>query len=485
MDNTATMWTVILGALPIFLLLLIKQYNEIRYVLPIKLRSRHDRAKLPPGSMGISFLGEMLLFLWYFKVIRRPDDFINSKRKQYGDGIGLYRTYLFGSPAIISCLPSANRFILQSADSFILQWPTVEIVGRKAVVTLQGKPHARLKGFIANAVNRPDALRRIAILVQPSIIQALNTWADKSRIVAFHEIRKLTFENTGRLFASLEPGPKLDYMDELFTGLLKGVRASPINIPGTAYRHALECRKKLLALFREQMEKKKNRAVDRETNYDLMDGLMSVEDEEGNKLSDEEVLDNIVSLVVAGYESTALTSMWAMYYLAKYPDVLHKLREENLALRDKKKGEFITSEDAASLKYTQKVVDETIRLTNVSPFVFRTATKDVEYKGYLFPKGWRVIPWIRYMHTNPENFDNPMCFNPDRWNEPVKLGTYQVFGGGARSCPGNMLAKLQIAIFIHYLSVGYKWELVNADAEVVYLSHPKPSDLVEVAFSRL
>lgn len=51
---------------------------------------------------------------------------------------------------------------------------------------------------------------------------------------------QMTFENIGRLFASLEPGPTLDFMDELFAGLLKGVRASPINFPGTAYRHALE-----------------------------------------------------------------------------------------------------------------------------------------------------------------------------------------------------------------------------------------------------
>lgn len=81
-----------------------------------------------------------------------------------------------------------------------------------------------------------------------------------------------------------------------------------------------------MALFRGQMEKKKNRAVDGEINCDLMDRLMTVEDEEGNKLSDEEVVDNIVSLVVAGYESTALTSMWAVYFLAKYPHVLKKLR---------------------------------------------------------------------------------------------------------------------------------------------------------------
>lgn len=72
-------------------------------------------------------------------------------------------------------------------------------------------------------------------------------------------------------------------------------------------------------------KKKKNGNGDEKTN-DLMDGLMQIEDDEGKKLSDQEVLDNIISLVVAGYESTSLASMWALYYLSKYPNVLQKLR---------------------------------------------------------------------------------------------------------------------------------------------------------------
>lgn len=72
-------------------------------------------------------------------------------------------------------------------------------------------------------------------------------------------------------------------------------------------------------------KKKKNGNGDEKTN-DLMDGLMQIEDDEGKKLSDQDVLDNIISLVVAGYESTSLASMWALYYLSKYPNVLQKLR---------------------------------------------------------------------------------------------------------------------------------------------------------------
>lgn len=79
-------------------------------------------------------------------------------------------------------------------------------------------------------------------------------------------------------------------------------------------------------IFRQKLKDKRNKSKDCETNEDLMDGLMAIEDEGGNRLNDQEIIDNIVSLVVAGYESTSLASMWAIYYLAKYPHVLQKLR---------------------------------------------------------------------------------------------------------------------------------------------------------------
>lgn len=86
----------------------------------------------------------------------------------------------------------------------------------------------------------------------------------------------------------------------------------------------MQCRKKVEAIFRVEIEKRKSRSE--ETITDLLDGIKQIKDEEGNKLSDQEVLDNIIALVVGGYESTTLASMWAIYYLAKYPIVLKKLR---------------------------------------------------------------------------------------------------------------------------------------------------------------
>nr|GEW23981.1 ent-kaurenoic acid oxidase 2-like [Tanacetum cinerariifolium] len=319
------------------------------------------------------------------------------------------------------------------------------------------------------------------------MVSALQSWAEHGKINSYEEIKKVTFENIGMYFAGFEPGPTLDMLGKYFTGFVSGVRSYPLNIPGFAYHHALQCRKKANAIFKEELDKRKNNIDDGSDQpmKDLMDGLMKLKDEEGMKLSDEEVLDNIIGVLVAGYESTTLATTWAVYHLAKYPKVLQKLREENMSLKKSKNEQFVTSDEILKMKYTMKVVDETIRMANVAPFVFRTATKDVNYQGYTIPKGWNLMIWIRYLHTNPENFNDPLCFNPDRWDVPMAPGTYQVFGGGSRLCAGNMLARLQLAIFLYHLSTGYKWELVNPDAELIYLSHPKPEDGVEISIEKL
>ncbi|KDP31198.1 hypothetical protein JCGZ_11574 [Jatropha curcas] len=315
----------VLGALPL-LGLVLWWWNELRYVVPLKFRaSNHVTAKLPPGHMGLPFVGELFTFLWYFKILRRPDDFINSKRNKYGDGVGLYRTYLFGSPSIIACFPMVSRFIFQSDDKFILEWPNLELMGRNSLVVVQGKAHSRLRSFVTNSINRPNALRLIAAQVQTRIVAALNSWAQTGKVKAYKEVKKVTFKNVGKLFKSFEPGPEQDAMDKLFNGLVRGIRVHPFNFPGSAYHYAVQCRNKLNEIFRVELEKKKKENGVGAGN-DLMDGLMQMKDEEGNQLSDQEVLDNIVSLVIGGYESTSLASMWGIYYLAKYPDVVQKIR---------------------------------------------------------------------------------------------------------------------------------------------------------------
>ncbi|XP_047065342.1 ent-kaurenoic acid oxidase 1-like [Lolium rigidum] len=483
-------WAYLLGAVPLLCLAFWHAADAwYRAIFFLKHGSKKDsngvRRRLPPGHMGLPFLGETISLLWYFKRLRRPDEFIRAKRRAYGgEEVGMYRTHLFGSPTVVVCAPAANKFVFQAGgDTFGVRWPVPELVGLKAIGIVEGGHHTRLRGVIVGAINRPSSLRTIATVVQPSIVAAFNSWAGMGTIVASDEAKKVVFTSICKMFVSMEPSPLTVKINQWFTGLLAGLRALPLDFPGTVVHEALKCRRKLNTVFREEIEARKCMS---KKHDDVMSGFMETEDEQGMKLSDDEVVDNILSAIAAGYESTATAIMWAMYHLAKSPVALAKLREENVAM-SKTKGSsyFITHDDIPKMKYTTKVVEETIRMANIASMMPRVAKRDVEYGGYTIPEGWQVMVMVRSLHTDPNYYPDPLTFNPDRWSEPAKPGTYQVFGGGYRICPGNMLAKLQLTIMLHHLSIGYEWKLLNPNAEINYLPHPKPVDGAAMAFRRL
>ncbi|KAL0288387.1 UNVERIFIED_CONTAM: Ent-kaurenoic acid oxidase 1 [Sesamum calycinum] len=232
-------------------------WNDILYALR-SLRRTGGGAKLPPGYMGIPFLGEMLTFLWYFKILGRPDDYINSKRCKYGFFdpllVACSFTLVFVYPtSLYLCCPNEVVFI-EGDEHFTLLLLMIRIklflgvafCGTTSLVAVQGSSHTRVRSFVMRAINQPDALHKIALRVQPRITVALESWAQKGRIRVYKEAKKVTFANIGKYFASLEPGLVLDTLDELFECLTAGLRFYPLNFPGTAFHRALcliSCRK--------------------------------------------------------------------------------------------------------------------------------------------------------------------------------------------------------------------------------------------------
>ncbi|XP_021855280.2 ent-kaurenoic acid oxidase 2 [Spinacia oleracea] len=500
------MWMLFVVLIVSILGWLLWWWNEFWYVSPVTTRCLTLKIKMPPGHLGFPFFGEALSFLWFFTIIGRPDNFISSKRHKYGHNVGIYRTHLYGSPSIIACSPSLCKFVLNSSDKFVQEWPTIQVLGTKSVITLdEGTLHGIIKSFIVKSINRPDSLSKIVHQIQPTIVAALQLWSQMPKIKTFDQVKKVTLDYTMRYTAHLEEGTPIDAIEKLFEGIVYGFRAQPWNIPGTTYHHALKCREKITDKLKAELEKRKQKKKDESnvekkmqkkkdksnvegeiiTISDIMDGLMEMKDEEGKQLSDEEVLDNVVSTILIGHISIAYAVTWSLQFLAKSPHVLLKLREENKAMFKEKNEGCITYEDISKLKYTNKVAEETIRMANLSAFVFRKATDDIEFQGYIIPKGWSVLVWLRGLHNDPSHFEDPMSFNPDRWDTRPKHGTYQPFGGGSRSCPGSALVRVSLTIFLHHLSIGYKWELLNPSARVNYLSHPLPTDGLEITITKL
>ncbi|BBM99983.1 protein MpKAOL2 [Marchantia polymorpha subsp. ruderalis] len=478
--STAIAVSAVLGAATVLLLCTRDFLSYWLYVRPLKLNA--TGSKLPPGSLGWPFFGEMRDFLKCFKN-QKPDLFVQAREDRYGKA-GLYTTSMFGVPSIMATKTETLRFLLKRDDVFGPGWPSMSaIMGKHSVVSVTGELHKSLRRYLFDAISSPQGMRLAIPHLDASMRSNLKQWADQGSINIRECTRNLTFYNIVDNFLSMKPSPEVDAIQRDYGMYMDGIRAIPVYLPGTAHYRAANSRRRLKGRFQEIIDTRRAANVH---HNDFLQSLMDARSADGEPLTDEQLTDNLISLMLAGYESSAYSMMWVLILLAKHPECLAKLRAEHNHIKERIGESQLSLEDTNSMKYTHKVIDETLRLVNVAPMVFRTVLQDVTYKGYLIPKGWKVMPWLRAPHMDPDCFPEPERFNPDRWDaKDVNHEAFNPFGGGIRTCVGNQFARLQVSMFLHHLSLGYRWELLNPDAKVDHLPHPRPSDGGPMVFSTL
>jgi cytochrome P450 len=159
--------------------------------------------------------------------------------------------------------------------------------------------------------------------------------------------------------------------------------------------------------------------------------------ESGQPMSDEEIRDELLTLLVAGHETTATSLAWAVERLARHPEKLERLRAEVAEGRE----EYLTA-----------TIQETLRLRPVISIVLRKLTEPVEIGGYELPAGVSVAPCVYLVHRNPEIYPEPMRFLPERFLEnPPGTYTWIPFGGGVRRCLGASFAQFEMAVVLREL----------------------------------
>ncbi|XP_031275777.1 ent-kaurenoic acid oxidase 2 [Pistacia vera] len=442
---------------------------------------------LPPGDLGWPLIGNMWSFLRAFKS-SNPDSFMETYVNRYGR-TGMYKAFMFGQPSVIVTVPETCKRVLTDDDAFKPGWPisTMKLIGEKSFIGISFEEHKRLRRLTAAPVNGHEALSVYLEYIERSVKSALEKWANMEQIEFLTQLRKLTFRIIMYIFLSSESDHVMEALEREYTALNYGVRAMAINVPGFAYHKALKARKNLVAILQSIVDERRNqRKGDNYNNNnnlgkkkDMMDALLDVEDGNGRKLEDEEIIDVLVMYLNAGHESSGHTMMWATIFLQEHPEFLEKAKAEQERIVKKRpptqKG--LTLKEIREMTYLDKVIDETLRVVTFSLTVFREAKSDINLSGYTIPKGWKVLVWFRSVHFDPEIYPNPKEFNPDRWEGYTpKAGTFLPFGGGSRLCPGNDLAKLEIAVFLHHFLLNYGVERLNPGSPVMYLPHSRPKD---------
>lgn len=437
---------------------------------------------LPPGDLGWPFIGNMWSFLRAFKS-SDPDSFMRTFINKYGDN-GIYKAFMFGNPSVFVTTPEACRRVLSNDDAFKPGWPisTLKLIGRKSFIDISDEEHKRLRRLTSAPVNGHEALSVYIPYIEENVIAMLEKWTTMGKIEFLTQVRKLTFKIIMYIFLSSESEVVMEALEKDYTTLNYAVRAMAINLPGFAYYKALKARKRLVDIFQSIVDERRNLRKNGALNAkkkDMMDSLLGVEDENGRKLTDEEIIDVILMYLNAGHESSGHITTWATIFLQEHPEFLQKAKEEQEQIVKKRspaqKG--LSLKEVREMDYLSKVIDETLRLITFSLTVFREAKTDFSINGYIIPKGWKVLVWFRTVHLDPEIYQNPKEFNPSRWdNYTPKAGTFLPFGAGSRLCPGNDLAKLEISIFLHYFLLDYRLERENPECRWMFLPHTRPTD---------
>ncbi|CAI9101940.1 OLC1v1000109C1 [Oldenlandia corymbosa var. corymbosa] len=440
-----------------------------------KAKQQQQQPKLPPGSMGWPVIGETLQLY-----SQDPNVFFAKKQKRYGD---VFKTNILGCPCIMLASPEAARFVLVThSHLFKPTYPKSKeiMIGPWALFFHEGRYHTNLRKLVHSSLS-PDVLRKLVPDIEAVVISRIEAMASGSAINTFHEMKKLSFEvGILTIFGRLESKHK-DELKKNYLIVDKGYNSFPTNLPGTAYRRALKARKRLNEIIREIIKERREKKV---MDKDLLGHLLNFKDERNQTLTEDQIADNIIGVLFAAQDTTASVLTWILKYLHDDPKLLESVKMEQKAIYDSNgEGKLpLTWAQTRNMPVTHKVILESLRMASIISFTFREAVVDVEYDGFLIPKGWKVMPLFRIIHHNPEYFMDPKSFDPSRFEVAPKPNTFMPFGGGAHACPGNELAKLEMLIMIHHLVTKYRWEVIGSKNDVQYSPFPVPRDGLPAKF---
>jgi len=203
----------------------------------------------------------------------------------------------------------------------------------------------------------------------------------------------------------------------------------------------------------------RKRRANGETAGDLLHALLEVQRQGTGAMTDEQLRDEVMTLLLAGHETTAISLSWTWYLLAQHPEVERKLWSE---LQQVLKGKSPTPDDLPRLPYTERVVKEAMRLYPPAWAIVRNSLINSEIGGYQVPAGATIVMSQWVMHRDPRYYHEPERFNPDRWEGKATSGlAYFPFGGGPRTCIGASFATMEAVLVLSTIAQKYQMRVAE------------------------
>jgi cytochrome P450 len=387
---------------------------------------------------------------------------IDGMFHQYGDFfhievLGTKQYITSNADAIHEVLVKQSGKFIKDKDYRDTQRGLARFFG-SGLVTSNGDFWKRQRKLVAPAFHT-RRIEAYADTINDFTLDLLKEWRDGARMDISEAMTALTLRivvktlfnadvrsDTAKVSSGLRQ--VLEYLSEMQFGFIPTWVPTPLELKGRKARQTLD-----EVVYRVINE----RRASGEDTGDLLSMLLMAEDEDGNHMTDVQVRDEVLTLLLAGHETTANTLNWTFMLLAQHPEVEAKLHQE---LQTVLQGRTPTLADLKQLPYLTMVIKEAQRVLPPVWMISREATEDVEINGYTIPKGSVVGVFIYGAHHNPEYWEHPEQFNPERFS-PENEGriprfAYLPFGGGPRICIGNSFAMMEAQLILATIAQRYR-----------------------------
>jgi cytochrome P450 len=397
------------------------------------------RSGLPPGPAYPALVQG--IGLW-----KRPLAFLERCRARYGKRFtirfpGAPRFVILSDPGEIKEVFKAPPDVLHPGEGARVLEP---LVGKNSVILLDEGPHMEQRRLMLPAFHG-EKMARLEGLMAEVAERELASWPRDSEIALQPRMQRLTLEIILRAVFGLDPGERLDALRERLSEMLafgdRPISLMPPDPDGRVAR-VLERVGPFAQFVRLQEETDRllfelidERSTGDGQRDDVLAMLLEARHGDGSPMSAQELRDELMTMLVAGHETTASSLAWAFERLARSPRVLARLTEDL---------------DAGGDAYLIATIQETLRrrpvLPNAEP---RLVKRPIEVGGWRYPPGVCLVPNAYLLHHDPEIYAAPYDFRPERFlEEPPGTYTWIPFGGGRRRCVGASFAMLEMEIVL-------------------------------------
>ncbi|TME06375.1 MAG: cytochrome P450 [Chloroflexi bacterium] len=418
---------------------------------------------VPPGPHTVFFSGHL-------RDLQRDQlRFYANLRKKYGD---IVRFRVLG-PVFLNMFfhPNDIDYVLRRNHQNFQKGAALEIFKSllgEGLLTSEGSFWLRQRRLAQPAFHR-QRVAALAPIMTGATATMLERWQafeqNGQSVDVSVEMTNLTFQIVAKALFSINVEGEVDAVGRAFTVALEQINyrlnhlALPDQFPTRHNRRYLQARRVLDSLVYDIIQQRRRTTEDR---GDLLSMFLLARDEEtGEQMSDKQLRDEVMTMILAGHETTANTMTWIFYLLAQHPVVERKLQAELASVLG---GRAPSLTDLANLPYTRMIIDEALRLYPPAPGISRKAVADDEIGGYTIPAGSEIAVSQYVTHRHPDFWDRPEAFDPERFLPERSAQrphfAYFPFGGGPRLCIGNAFALMEAHLILATIAQRYQLRLV-------------------------